>query len=109
MRILIGFQIADMAEFTHKNDTENINALFEINGYKAKVESSEIRDDHILLSMGISFDHVPADPIECMISYFNTPIKSLYHKYYCNNNTHPEWQDWVAAVDILDEKIPDIS
>jgi hypothetical protein len=29
MRILVGFQIADQAIFSGKNDIENINALFE--------------------------------------------------------------------------------
>jgi len=109
MRILVGFQIADIREFTEKNDTENINALFEFAGYKAKIESSEIHDDHVLFSMGISMEHTPSDPIERMIAYFNTPKKCLFHKYYCNNNTHPEWQDLIVAVSRLDEKIPHIS
>jgi hypothetical protein len=108
MRILVGFQIADQAIFSGKNDIENINALFEFAWYRAKVESSEIRDDHVLFSMGISMEHTPADPIERMIDYFNTPTKSLYHKYYCNNNTHPEWQQWTDSVTALDEKVPDI-
>lgn len=108
MRILVGFQIADQTIFLGKNDIENINALFEFAGYKAKIESTEIRYDHVLFSMGISMEHAPADPIERMIDYFNTPTKSLYHKYYCNNNTHPEWQQWTDSVMALDEKVPDI-
>jgi hypothetical protein len=59
--------------------------------------------------MGISMEHAPADPIEHMIDYFNTPAKSLHHKYYCNNNTHPEWQDWVDILSEVTEKSLNIS
>ena len=104
MRILVGYQIADIPEFTHKNDIGNINALFELANYHTMIESMEIRNDHILFSMGISMEHAPVDPIECMIEYFNTPRKCLYHKYYRNNNTHPEWNDWIWELAQVMEK-----
>lgn len=108
MRILIGFQIADMTEFTRKNDIENINALLEMMHFRAKIESSEIHDGHVLFSMEISMEHAPADPIEQMIEYFNTPKKSLSHKYYANNTSHPEWKKWIDALAEVEEKPEDI-
>ena len=105
MRVLIGFEICDLELFEKKNESDNINALFEFEHLKAKIENYQIRDTHILYSMGIDFEHAPAEPIEKMIEYFNTPEKCILHKYYCNNNIMPSWDEWTGQLDRVNEKV----
>lgn len=105
MRILVGFKVCDIALFERKNSRDNINALFEFEHLKTKIENYEIRDNYILYSMGVDFEHAPAEPIEKMIEYFNTPKKCIYHKYYCNNTIIPHWGEWIEQLEMVHEKL----
>lgn len=104
MRILVGFHITDVWGFENKNDRENIDAFLEFAWYHARIESFVLQGDHVLYSLGIDMNHAPADPIEAIITYFNTPSKILFHKYYCNNSQRPEWDYWVTELAAATEK-----